>query len=731
MKQEDNRMTVRSASCLLAFSLVSVYATAGRAQYTSVRKHLTLDPSKSGPKRGAGLNDLLRIVPIYWNNTNTSCGGNDSPTVTEAQLQNFYAAVSLSRSYYGWIKAQYHTPAVLDSVPGVPLKSSTCDFSTGNINNILAASIRNGTLPKDSTGGISGVVYAIHFGPRTSVQVAGGTSFLCATGGTACAFNTTMVMDNRVVSWYAIPDPSSGLCNTNCTFGSTPLDSLTMMESHELIEALTDPAGSGWENRTQSCNCSGSPSICQPCNGPNSTLNQIGDLCVGPGILPVTIDDGGAGHTTVVQQMWSNVSNQCRGATVGAAGATLSAFSGPNSGTSVVLSGLNSGDIRTAVPNTDTAVGPFGSFTVPFPFSTDDSGRCPDCWTSFALESPTSRSILAGDFDGDGFGDLAITGPNGWLTIPIARSRGFFPWRATNQGVIASPAPPGLGQGFGFPIVAGQFHLQPVAGDFNGDGLTDIAMVGGPGWQSIPVAFSTGDGQGHWWSTNNPDNGFNDLVRQAGNAAPIFLAADFNGDGLSDLALVGINRTPFIAVALSKGDGTFSAPSAIPTTYDGGGPVTDFSFWSALPGVKAVAGDFNGDGLGDIALTGGPGWQSIPLALGTNGSLHSIPTSPARLTSFTIVNQTDNASGLFNSFSSQIGTQQLVAGDFDANGTTDLALTGGLGWSSIPVAFTGILPTGFFIVRNITDSSLQSFSESAAQSGSVAQANSRFVVHGF
>jgi hypothetical protein len=41
---------------------------------------------------------------------------------------------------------------------------------------------------------------------------------------------------------------------------------------------------------------------------------------------------------------------------------------------------------------------------------------------------------------------------------------------------------------------------RPVAGDFNADGRMDIALTGGTGWTTIPVASATGGGG--WTITN-------------------------------------------------------------------------------------------------------------------------------------------------------------------------------------------------------------------------------------
>jgi hypothetical protein len=67
-----------------------------------------------------------------------------------------------------------------------------------------------------------------------------------------------------------------------CSFGGTVLDSLTVVSSHELCEAVTDPDGDGWYD--------------------DSTGNEIGDVCVGD-----VTDVGGY----AVQREWSNARGAC------------------------------------------------------------------------------------------------------------------------------------------------------------------------------------------------------------------------------------------------------------------------------------------------------------------------------------------------------------------------------------------------------------------------------------
>ncbi|MGH9867233.1 MAG: FG-GAP repeat domain-containing protein [Candidatus Polarisedimenticolia bacterium] len=115
------------------------------------------------------------------------------------------------------------------------------------------------------------------------------------------------------------------------------------------------------------------------------------------------------------------------------------------------------------------------------------------------------------------------------------------------------------------------------AGDFTGDGYADI-VVGD--YDAGTVSLLRGGPDGVF----TPDAGA--LVVQPGCAA--VLMRDFNGDGNNDLAVAGFYQ---ISVHLGNGDGTLSAPIDFPTF--------------PLSGYAMSAGDLDGDGVLDLAVSGG------------------------------------------------------------------------------------------------------------------------------
>jgi len=162
-------------------------------------------------------------------------------------------------------------------------------------------------------------------------------------------------------------------------------------------------------------------------------------------------------------------------------------------------------------------------------------------------------SSLAYDFNSDGNMDLAVvnSGSN-TVSIFLGNGDGTF----TPAGDVATGAGPGA----------------VGVGDFNRDGMADLAVLN-TGDNTVSILLGNGDGTFSSAGT----------VALAGNSLAV---KDFNQDGTDDLATVSGNT---IFVVLGNGDGTFGPAS----TYDGGPFAASRSITS---------GDFNGDGIPDLAV---------------------------------------------------------------------------------------------------------------------------------
>ena len=235
-------------------------------------------------------------------------------------------------------------------------------------------------------------------------------------------------------------------------------------------------------------------------------------------------------------------------------------------------------------------------------------------WAAFVTEgSPYTvgndpYSLNAADFNGDGRPDVAtINGSSNDVSVFLRQAGGGFAQEA------------------GSPITVGSGPSGAAVGDYNGDGLADLAVS----------SFVQGNVS---VLLRQPGGGF---ALEGGAAIPLgtrisaVAAGDFNSDGRIDLAATEHDRNQVVILLRNTANTGFTAQPQLAT---------------GLRPVAIAVGDYNGDGLADLAIANRDA-DSATILLRAGGTFSSEAAVPVG----------DEPVG-------------IVAADFDGNGRADLAV---------------------------------------------------------
>jgi len=295
-------------------------------------------------------------------------------------------------------------------------------------------------------------------------------------------------------------------------------------------------------------------------------------------------------------------------------------------------------------------------------------------------------SVCTGDFNGDGFTDLAIGSRSedrgaidaGSVHVLYGSQTGLRAtrsqlWTQASKGIADRPE---RGDGFGWSL---------AAGDFDRDGHDDLAIGahhedrGAPDAGVVHVLSGSPGGLtargAQLWS--QASRGIEDAPEDGDQFGRTLAVADFNGDGFTDLAIGApyedrfADRVGVVHVLHGSRQGLRAKGSQL--WHQDAPGIAEQAEERDQFGQSLAAADFDGDGFGDLAV--GVWFEDYRNLLSNEGGSHVIYGSREGLRSKDNEFWHQDRQGAFDRahMSDRFG-QVLTAADFDGDGRDDLAV---------------------------------------------------------
>jgi hypothetical protein len=236
------------------------------------------------PKLGYGNGPLIqhvKVVNVFY-----------SPGHAYKTMLEDYAKAIVQSPHFDWL-TEYNAGSYKISRGSFlttfeDTKTNPATVTQVNPETYLKGLVTAGKLPAPDDD----TIYMMYFPSKIDPTDGQGSS--CIANGDYCAYHSSYAATGgQMVRYGVIPDMEAGQCSQGC--GPPGFASFTDVSSHELIEAVTDPDGSGWYD-------TGAPDTS------SSNCGEIGDICAVGGTAETATVAG-----FVIQKEWSNKNNACIG----------------------------------------------------------------------------------------------------------------------------------------------------------------------------------------------------------------------------------------------------------------------------------------------------------------------------------------------------------------------------------------------------------------------------------